>query len=95
MQQRLVSPVIQRGGRFVEGRAWSQEAVKMANPLDSAHSLPTGWQRHLRKRVGQMGFCCLGWVSGQVYRVRGGSEGRRLCNKKIIKERAQTASCYW
>lgn len=90
MQQRLVSPVIQSGGRFVEGRAWSQEAVKTAKPSDFA----TGWQRHLRKRVGQTGFRCLGWVSEQVYRVRGGSEGRRLCNEKIIKERAQTASCY-
>lgn len=52
MQQRLVSPVIQRGGRFVEGRAWSQEAVKTAKPLDSAHSLPTGWQRKTPEKAG-------------------------------------------
>ena len=89
--------MMQRVGRFVEGRAWSQEAVKRAKPLDSAHTLPTVWQRHLTKGVGQTYFCCLGRVSGQVYRVRGGSEeeGRRLCNKKLIKEGAQTASCYW
>jgi len=84
VQQRLLCPMMQRVGRFVE-------------PLDSAHTLPTVWQRHLTKGVGQTCFCCLGRVSGQVYRARGSSEeeGRRLYNKKIIKEGAQTASCYW
>lgn len=64
MQQSLLSPTMQGVSRFVSGRAWYQEAVKRAKPLESAHTLSTAWQKHLTKGVGQRCFCCLGWVSG-------------------------------
>lgn len=68
MQQRLLSPMIHRVGRFLEERASSQEAVKGQKPW-SVHSLPMMWQRDLIKDVGQALFS-LGQMSGQVCRVR-------------------------
>lgn len=53
MLQRFLAPVVRGLDRFEKRKGCSQEAVEMAKPLDSAHTLLTVWQKYLEKSVGQ------------------------------------------
>lgn len=89
-------PHDEEGGQICGGKGLVTGSYKKGKTLGLCSDPARGVAKAPDKRCGTETLLLPGWVSGQVYRVREGSkeEGRRLCNKKMIKG-AQTASCYW